>query len=169
MPISLPDMDGEVIPIRRAEGDGEAVKAEIVDDDLSLAVVQHPLDTSVPVPMRTRQEILAEALLLVPNLAKLLYRLLKDKRVPRKCRLAMTVVGAYGASPIDIVPDFIPVLGSVEDLLVLAFAIDYLLRASPPKVIDEHWDGSQDGLELVRGIASWGVEMIPGRFRRLIT
>jgi uncharacterized membrane protein YkvA (DUF1232 family) len=161
-------MEGEVVPIRRPDGDDpdEVLTGEVVPSD-ALAVVRHPLDTAPPVPMRTRQEILAEALLLVPNLAKLLYRLLRDQRVPRKRRLAMTVVGAYVASPIDLVPDFIPVLGSVDDLVVLAFAIDYLLRASPPEIVAEHWDGSQDGLELVRGIAAWGVELLPGRFRRL--
>ena len=107
-------------------------------------------------------------MLLLPNLVKLLYRLLRDNRVPMKRRLAMTVVGAYVASPIDIIPDFVPVLGSVDDLLILAFAVDYLLGASPPEVIDEHWDGSEDGLELIRGIAGWGVELLPGRFRRRI-
>lgn len=161
-------MDGEVVPIRPPDGgdSNEALAGEVVTSD-ALAVVPHPLDKAQPVPMRTRQEILAEALLLLPNLAKLLYRLLRDARVPRRRRLAMTVVGAYVASPIDLVPDFIPVLGSVDDLLVLAFAIDYLLRASPPEVVAEHWDGSQDGLELVRGIAAWGVELLPGKFRRL--
>lgn len=166
-------MDGEVVPIRHGDrrNDGidsdQVLKPEVVVES-SLAVVQHPLDTAEPVPMRTRQEILAEALLLVPNVAKLLFRLLKDKRVPRKRRLAMAVVGAYVASPIDLVPDFIPVLGTVDDLLVMAFAVDYMLRASPPEVIEEHWDGSEDGLELVRGIAAWGVEMLPERLRRLV-
>lgn len=163
-------MDGEVVPIRRKDGDpsDEPLEVEVLPAETSLAVVQHPLDTSDPIPMRSRQEILREAVLLVPNLAKLLYRLLRDKRVPRRRRLAMTVVGVYVASPIDVVPDFIPVLGSVDDLLVLAFAVDYLLRASPPEVVEQHWDGTQDGLELVRGIAAWGVELLPGRFRRLV-
>ena len=163
-------MDGEVVPIRRKDGDpsDEPLDVEVLPAETSLAVVQHPLDTSDPIPMRSRQEILREAVLLVPNLAKLLYRLLQDKRVPRRRRLAMTLVGVYVASPIDIVPDFIPVFGSVDDLLVLAFAVDYLLRAGPPEVVEQHWDGTQDGLELVRGIAAWGVELLPGRFRRLV-
>jgi uncharacterized membrane protein YkvA (DUF1232 family) len=162
-------MDGEVVPLRRKDGrpSDEPLEVEVLSET-SLAVVQHPLDTSDPVSMRSRQEILKEAVLLVPNLAKLLYRLLRDERIPRKRRLAMTVVGVYVASPIDIVPDFIPVLGSVDDLLVLAFAVDYLLRASPPEVVEQYWDGTQDGLELVRGIAAWGGELLPGRFRRLV-
>ena len=116
--------------------------------------------------MRSRQEIIKEALLLLPNLGKLLYRLLKDPRVPRNRRWAMAAVGAYLASPIDLIPDFVPVLGGVDDLLVLAFAIDYLLKASPDEVIAEYWDGSEDGLELVRGITAWGVELLPNRLQR---
>lgn len=132
-----------------------------------LAKVDHPLDTTTPIPMRSRQEILKEGLLLVPNLFKLLYRLLRDSRVPRNRRWAMAAVGAYLASPIDLIPDVVPVLGTVDDLLVLAFAVDYLLKASPEEVVAEHWDGSEDGLELVRGITAWGVELLPNRLRRL--
>jgi uncharacterized membrane protein YkvA (DUF1232 family) len=153
-------MDGEIVNMP------EPLEPEVVES--TLAVVQHPLDTRAPVPARSRQEILKEAVLLVPNLAKLLFRLLKDKRVPRNRRLSMAVVGAYVASPVDLIPDVVPVLGGIDDLLVLAFAIDYLLKASPDEVIDEHWDGSEDGLELVRGIASWGVEMLPDRLKRLV-
>lgn len=136
--------------------------------DATLAVVQHPLDTSDPIPIRSRQEILKEAVLLVPNLGKLLYRLLRDRRVPLNRRLSMAAVGAYVASPIDLIPDFVPVLGGVDDLLVLAFAIDYLIKASPEGVVAEHWDGTEDGLDLVLGIASWGVEMMPDRLKRLV-
>ncbi len=153
-------MDGEIIEMP------EPVGPEPVES--TLAVVQHPLDTTDPVPVRTRQEVLKEAVLLVPNLAKLLFRLLRDKRVPRRRRLSMAVVGAYVASPVDVIPDFVPVLGSIDDLLVLAFAVDYLLKASPEEVIEEHWDGSEDGLDLVRGIAAWGVEMLPDRLKRLV-
>ena len=150
-------MDGEVIDLPEPE-----------PIEPTLAVIQHPLDTSDPVPVRSRQEILKEAVLLVPNLAKLLFRLLRDSRVPLGRRLSMAAVGAYVASPVDLVPDFVPVVGAVDDLLLLAFAIDYLLKASPEEVIAEHWDGSEDGLELVRGIASWGVELLPQRFQRLV-
>ncbi len=146
--------------------DREPERPEVVEN--TLAIVQHPLDTSDPVPVRSRQEILREAVLLVPNLAKLLFRLLKDRRVPMRRRLAMGAVGLYIASPIDLIPDAIPVVGGVDDLLLLAFAVDYLIDATPEEVVAEYWDGSEDGLEVVRGIAAWGVEMMPARLRRLI-
>lgn len=161
-------MDGEIVPISKQSDGNPVVAGESEPIEATLALVQHPLDTSEPVPMRSRQEMLKEAVLLGPNLIKLLYRLLRDKRVPRQRRLAMTLVAAYIVSPIDVIPDFVPVLGSVDDVLVLAFAIDYLLQASPPEVVDLYWDGSADGLELIRGIAGWGVEMLPDRLRRMV-
>lgn len=161
-------MDGDIVPISNQTDADAAVRGEPEPVEATLALVQHPLDTSEPVPMRSRQEMLKEAILLGPNLIKLLYRLLRDKRVPRQRRLAMSLVAAYIVSPIDVIPDFVPVLGSVDDVLVLAFAIDYLLQASPPEVVDLHWDGSADGLELIRGIAAWGVEMLPDRLRRVV-
>ncbi len=157
-------MNGEIVPLPGRDDTPQENRSA----EAELAEVMHPLDTAEPIAMRTTQEILTEALLLVPNLAKLLFRLLGDPRVPRKRRLAMAVAGIYVASPIDLVPDAIPILGSIDDLLVLAFAIDFLLRVSPPELVDHYWDGSEDGLEFVRGIAGWGVELIPGRLRRLI-
>lgn len=155
-------MEGDIVAM--PDRDPEAASSV----DPTLAVVQHPLDQSEPVPARTRQEILKEALLLVPNVVKLLFRLLKDPRIPLRRRLAMGAVGLYIASPIDLIPDVVPVLGGIDDVLVLAFAVDYLLESSPEEVIAEHWDGSEDGLELVRGIAAWGVEVLPDRIRRLV-
>ena len=161
-------MDGEIVPMPDESGgpsesaDGEAL------GDATLALVKHPLDTSQPVPMRSKQEIIKEAVLLVPNLAKLLFRLLLDKRVSRKRRMVMALVAGYVASPIDLIPDFIPVLGSLDDVFVLAFAVDYLLEASPPEVVEELWDGSEDSLEIVRGIAGWGAEMLPDRLRHFV-
>ncbi len=139
-----------------------------VPTESTLAVVKHPLDTSDPVPVRTRKELTTEALLLLPNVVKLLYRLSRDPRVPRRRRITMGFVAAYLVSPIDLIPDAVPVLGGIDDLLIMAFAVDYLLEASPDEVIEEHWDGSEDGLEVVRGLAAWGVEMLPDRIKRLV-
>lgn len=161
-------MDGDVVDMRsRHEGHSRGRNSEAADSQA--AGVMHPLDTAASVPVRTKQEIMKEGLLLVPNLAKLLIRLLLDKRVPAYRRLVMAVAGVYVAFPIDLVPDTIPVLGTVDDLLVLAFAVDYLLRVSPTEVVEEHWDGSEEGLELVCGIAAWGVELIPDRLLRFVS
>ncbi len=161
-------MDGEVVDMRSHDA-GDSIGGSRAGADSQLAAVMHPLDTADPEPMRTKSQILQEGLLLVPNLAKLLFRLLLDRRVPGSRRLVMAVAGAYVALPIDVIPDAIPVLGTVDDLLVLACAVDYLLRVSPTEVVADHWDGSDEGLELVRGVAAWGVELIPDRLLRLMS
>jgi len=153
-------MEGHAIPMPSRDSDR--------DQDADLPIQGHRLDAATPAPMRTRRQLLAEAASLVPNLVKLLFRLLRDKRVPLRRRLLMLAVAGYVVSPIDAIPDFLPVLGSIDDVLVLAFAVDYLLAGSAPEVITEHWDGSEDGLELIRGIAGWGVELLPGRVRRIV-
>jgi len=144
-------MNGDIVPLPRP--------ADTVSD---------LLDTSPPPPARSKREIILEGISLVPNLMKLLYRLLRDDRVPRRSRMLMGAVAAYLAFPIDIIPDYIPILGQMDDLLLLGFAIDYLLAGVPDEVVAEYWDGSEDALELVRGAAGWGVELLPRRIRRLV-
>ncbi len=144
----------------------EAHDEEVVGSEL--AIIRHPLDTADPVPVRTRQELVKEALLLLPNVVKLLYRLSRDSRVPRRRRIVMGLITAYLVSPIDLILDAIPVVGGVDDLLLMAFAVDYLLKASPEELVDEYWDGSEDGLDVVRGLAAWGVEMLPDRIKRIV-
>jgi uncharacterized membrane protein YkvA (DUF1232 family) len=79
----------------------------------------------------------------------LLKRLLGDPRVPRSRRAVLVLLVAYLAMPIDVVPDFIPVVGQLDDLIVVALALRYLLRAVTPELLREHWPGPNSSLELV--------------------
>ena len=72
----------------------------------------------------------AEAASTIPHMAKLLVRLLRDPRVPRRTKLVVGAAVAYIASPVDLIPDFIPVVGLADDLLVLTFAIHHLVEVS---------------------------------------
>lgn len=74
----------------------------------------------------------------VPVLGHLAYRLTKDERVPRRHRAVMLASAAYAVSPIDVIPDLIPGLGRLDDLMVLALGIAWVLRSAPPEVVDEH-------------------------------
>jgi uncharacterized membrane protein YkvA (DUF1232 family) len=79
----------------------------------------------------------------------LLKRLLRDRRVPRRAKLVLALVIPYLASPIDLIPDFIPVLGQLDDALVVAFAVRYVARAAGREVVAELWPGSERGLRIV--------------------
>ena len=82
----------------------------------------------------TDAKALARAL---PDLAVLTGRLLRDPRVPRRWKGALGALALYLASPIDLVPDFIPVAGQLDDVLLAAFVLRGIVRAAGPEVIAE--------------------------------
>lgn len=114
------------------------------------------------------RKVAADAAAIVPNLVKLLVRLARDPRVPRRTKIVLGAALAYVASPIDLVPDFIPVAGIADDVLLLAFAVNHLVHVAGEDVVLEHWDGPRDLLELVRAILDVASDLVPARLRRLI-
>ena len=86
----------------------------------------------------------------VPDCVVLVKRLLGDGRVPRRRKLVLGVVALYLASPIDLVPDVVPVLGQLDDALVLALALRHVLRGASGDLLAEHWPGPARSLEIVR-------------------
>lgn len=114
-------------------------------------------------------EVAIEAAMALPHLAKLCARLLRDPRVPRKTKALLGGAALYLLSPIDLIPEmFFPVIGRVDDLILLAFALHRLLDAVEPEVLEELWDGDGDALELVTAFIAWGGELMPGPLRRLL-
>lgn len=109
-----------------------------------------------------------EAVLMLPNLVKLVGRLLADPRVPRRSKIALGLAAAYVASPIDLVPEVIPVVGWLDDLLVLAYVLDRLIERAGPGVVEEHWDGPGDLFALVREVLGLTHNLIPKRLRAAI-
>jgi uncharacterized membrane protein YkvA (DUF1232 family) len=89
----------------------------------------------------------------IPDCIVLLRRLLADDRVPRRRRLVLFALVAYIALPIDLVPDFVPVLGQLDDAIVAALALRYVLRSGGPELLREHWPGPKSSLELVIRLA----------------
>jgi uncharacterized membrane protein YkvA (DUF1232 family) len=109
-----------------------------------------------------------DAVLLLPNLIKLLGRLLEDPRVPRRSKIVVGAVVAYVLSPIDLLPEFIPIAGVLDDLFLVIFALHHLIERAGEEVVVEHWDGPQDILSLVRSVLSTVTDMVPARIRRLL-
>jgi uncharacterized membrane protein YkvA (DUF1232 family) len=110
--------------------------------------------------MQTRQ-LIKDAALMLPNLVKLVGRLLKDPRVPRRSKIALGMAAAYVASPIDLVPEFIPVFGWADDVIFMMFAIDSLIERAGPEVVAEHWDGPGDLLAMIREVTGVARNIIP--------
>jgi uncharacterized membrane protein YkvA (DUF1232 family) len=77
----------------------------------------------------------------VPDCVVLVRRLLGDPRVPLPSKLLLGALVVYLAFPLDLVPDFIPVAGQLDDALLLALALRHLVRRSGARVVAEHWPG----------------------------
>jgi uncharacterized membrane protein YkvA (DUF1232 family) len=94
----------------------------------------------------------------VPDCVVLFKRLLADPRVEwwRKALLVFVIV--YLASPIDLVPDFIPVAGQLDDAVVVALALRAILRAGGVELIEEHWPGPRSSLSLILRLADRGAK-----------
>jgi uncharacterized membrane protein YkvA (DUF1232 family) len=91
---------------------------------------------------------------LVPDCAGLARRLAADARVPQRHKLALAALTVYLALPFDLVPDFLPVVGLLDDAILVALVVRRLLRAVGPELLYEHWRGTARGLELVLWLAA---------------
>ncbi len=118
---------------------------------------------------RDWQDLAREVVLMFPNLIKLLGRLLRDPRVPMRRKAIAGIAVGYIVSPIDLVPDFIPVVGQVDDVLIVAYAIHHLIEGAGFDVVAEHWDGEPESLELIDAVVAWGADLVPPRVRRLLS
>ncbi|GAA4381526.1 YkvA family protein [Nocardioides caricicola] len=96
---------------------------------------------------------LRDAVRLVPDVVRLLRRVAADPGVPRRIRVGLWLLLAYVVLPIDVVPDFIPVIGLADEVVVIAFALRYLARRLGPDALARHWPGTPEGLAAVRRLA----------------
>src|SRR5919202_344529 len=85
----------------------------------------------------------------VPDCAILFARLLRDPRVPRRHKALLGGVAGYLALPFDVIPDFIPVLGQLDDALVVVAVLRAIVASTGASVIEEHWPGPQASLAVV--------------------
>ena len=85
----------------------------------------------------------------IPDCLVLFRRLLADQRVPRRSRLLIIAMIAYLAMPIDLVPDFIPIAGQLDDLILVAVVLRAVLRAGGPDLLREHWPGPATSLATI--------------------
>ncbi|CDP86979.1 MULTISPECIES: YkvA family protein [Mycolicibacterium] len=101
--------------------------------------------------VRPRGNLLTEALRILPDLLRLIPRLAADKTLPRGVRIRLAVLVVYLALPIDLIPDFIPVLGYADDAIIVTLVLRSVVRRAGLDAVRAHWPGSDDGFDaLVR-------------------
>ena len=88
---------------------------------------------------------------LLPHLVGLFRGLFRDPRVPRRTKVWLAVGLAWFVSPIDLVPEFVPVLGPLDDAVVAALVLRHVLRVAGPEVVGDHWRGSPSTLRWLLG------------------
>lgn len=112
---------------------------------------------------------LRDLLLAFPDLVMLLFRLMRDDRVPLGHRAVALLGLGYVLSPIDILPTFLfGPFGVLDDLVVVAATLSRLVNYVHPDVVRSHWSGQGDVLEVIRRVADWSERNVTGRIRALI-
>lgn len=94
-----------------------------------------------------------ETLRLLPDLLILLRRLAADRALPRGIRVRIVLLLVYLASPIDLVPDFLPVIGYADDAIIVAMVLRSVIRKAGDAPLERYWPGTPVGLAVVRRLA----------------
>ncbi len=99
-----------------------------------------------------RRTAAREVASLLSNLLFLFKGLIGDPRVPRRAKVLLVLGAAWVASPIDLIPEFIPFLGPLDDAVVAALILRHLLRTAGREIVSEHWRGDQATLDRLCGL-----------------
>jgi uncharacterized membrane protein YkvA (DUF1232 family) len=112
-----------------------------------------------------RLQSLRELARLLPQLAGLIARLSADPGVPRRVKAILAVTAAYLASPIDLIPDFVPVVGYLDDVVLVAVVLDGLLNHVSRDLLLRYWPGDAASLERMATAAARVAAWVPGRLK----
>jgi uncharacterized membrane protein YkvA (DUF1232 family) len=99
--------------------------------------------------VRPRGGLLREALRLLPDVLRLIRRLAADKTLPRGVRVRLGLLLGYLAIPIDLIPDFVPVLGYADDAIIVTAVLRSVVRRAGLDAVRAHWPGTDDGFAAV--------------------
>jgi uncharacterized membrane protein YkvA (DUF1232 family) len=104
----------------------------------------------------------------LPDLVRLIARLVGDPTLPRAAKIALAAAMVYLASPIDLIPDFVPVVGYLDDLLLASLVIDGILNWVDRRLILKYWPGSPESLERLARAARMLAVWVPRRIKARI-
>jgi uncharacterized membrane protein YkvA (DUF1232 family) len=105
---------------------------------------------------RPSRDRAAALLRLLPDLVRLCYRLARDPATPRRYRIGLMALGVYLASPLDLIPDVIPGIGALDDVILTGIVLRWVGRGVGRGRIDRHWPGSAAGLAAVHELLGPG-------------
>jgi uncharacterized membrane protein YkvA (DUF1232 family) len=100
-----------------------------------------------------RKTLARELITLLPNLVRLFRGLLGDERVPRSSKVLLVLGAAWLASPIDLIPEFLPMIGGIDDAVVAGFVLRHVVKRAGPDVVKDHWRGDPRTLGVLLRVA----------------
>ena len=104
----------------------------------------------------------------LPDLARLIARLVGDPVLPRAAKIALAAAAIYLVSPIDLIPDFIPFVGYLDDALLAAVVVDGILNYVDRGLVLKYWPGSPDALDRLARVARFLAAWVPRRLKTRI-
>lgn len=108
---------------------------------------------AVVLSVRRSRQALVQLARLVPVCLRLLRDLLSDPDVPRRAKIAPAVAVVYLAMPIDLIPDFLPGIGHLDDALVVAWALRHVVASAGRERVEQHWQGDPETLARILTLA----------------
>jgi len=112
---------------------------------------------------------LKNLLMFLPNMVKLLGKLLTDKRVPTTEKALFAAAIIYVIVPLDFIPDVFPFIGQIDDLYLAALVLVRLLNSTDESVVRENWSGGGDIVSLAGSIAKLAPMLLPQRVSRVLS
>ena len=109
-----------------------------------------------------------ETLLALPRVVVLIPKLVADERVPARTKVALAGLAVYLAMPWDVIPDFIPVLGQLDDAIAILIFVDGVLNQVDDTVLTEHWTGEVKTLRRLQALARIASRWTPARLKRFL-
>jgi len=104
----------------------------------------------------------------IPKFLRLIVNLLRDPRVSNTDKAILAATVAYLLNPVDIVPDWIPFIGMVDDVYLIALALLRMLLRTDAQVLNQYWDGPGELIPVLKQTAEWAVAFLPEKVRRAL-
>jgi uncharacterized membrane protein YkvA (DUF1232 family) len=111
---------------------------------------------------------LKELLLALPRLARMFVSLAADREVPTAAKVVLAALAVYLASPIDLIPDFLPLLGYLDDVILAAVVVDGVLNFIDRPLLLRYWPGTPTSLDRVAAVARRLARWVPNRIKARI-
>jgi uncharacterized membrane protein YkvA (DUF1232 family) len=100
-----------------------------------------------------RKTLARELITLLPNLVRLFRGLIGDERVPRTSKVLLLLGALWLASPVDLIPEFLPGIGAIDDAVVAGLVLRHVVKRAGPDVVKDHWRGDPRTLSVLLRVA----------------